>query len=54
MELRVKAGKRFGAFAMDFDFAVSGERIGVFGESGSGKSPWSGCLPDCSSRTGGR
>ncbi len=38
MELRVKAGKRYGAFAMDFDFAVSGERVGVFGESGSGKS----------------
>jgi molybdate transport system ATP-binding protein len=38
MELKVKAGKRYGAFAMDFDFAVSGERVGVFGESGSGKS----------------
>ena len=27
MEMRVKAGKSYGAFAMDFDFAVSGERV---------------------------
>jgi len=44
MEMRVKAGKRYGAFAMDFDFAVSGERVGVFGESGSGKSTLVGML----------
>jgi molybdate transport system ATP-binding protein len=44
MEMRVKAGKRYGDFAMDFDFAVSGERVGVFGESGSGKSTLVGML----------
>ncbi len=44
MEISVKAGKRYGDFAMEFDFAVSGERLGVFGESGSGKSTLVGIL----------
>jgi len=38
MELHVCLQKKFGAFALDVDFTVQGERVGVFGPSGSGKS----------------
>lgn len=38
MQLIMTTGKRFGAFALDTDFTVSGDRIGIFGVSGSGKS----------------
>ena len=38
MELRVTARKRLGSFSLDVDFAIQGERIGVFGPSGGGKS----------------
>ena len=38
MELRVAAQKRFGDFLLDVDFAVRGDRVGVFGPSGCGKS----------------
>ena len=44
MEIRVDAGKSYGDFAMEFDFAVSGERVGLFGESGSGKSSLVGMI----------
>lgn len=38
MELRVAVKKFFGAFALDADFTVAGDRLGIFGESGGGKS----------------
>ena len=38
MELRMAVQKRFGAFFLDVDVTVSGERIGIFGPSGGGKS----------------
>ena len=38
MELRVAVRKRFGTFLLDANFAVVGERVGIFGPSGSGKS----------------
>lgn len=52
MELRMAVAKRYGSFALEADFALSGERFGVFGDSGSGKSTLVGMLtglvtPDC-------
>ena len=44
MDLRMAAQKRFGAFFLDVDFAISGERIGIFGPSGGGKSALVGLL----------
>ncbi|MGD0229118.1 MAG: molybdenum ABC transporter ATP-binding protein [Syntrophorhabdales bacterium] len=44
MELRVSAQKRFGGFLLDADFTVRGERIGVFGPSGGGKSTLVGII----------
>ena len=38
MELRVALRKNYGTFILDADFALTGERIGIFGPSGSGKS----------------
>lgn len=38
MDLRVSVQKRFGSFLLDADFAVGGDRIGIFGPSGAGKS----------------
>ncbi len=38
MELIVKVQKQFGTFALDANFTIQGDRIGVFGPSGSGKS----------------
>jgi molybdate transport system ATP-binding protein len=38
MELKVSLKKSYGAFFLDADFALKGERIGIFGPSGSGKS----------------
>ncbi len=38
MQLSLTAQKRFVAFNISANFAVSGERIGIFGASGSGKS----------------
>lgn len=38
MELRVAVTKSFGAFTLEADFITSGDRLGIFGESGSGKS----------------
>lgn len=38
MELSVQARKSFPGFTLEADFAVSGDRIGVFGQSGGGKS----------------
>jgi molybdate transport system ATP-binding protein len=44
MELRMEVRKSFGAFDLKTDFAVSGDQLGVFGESGSGKSTMVGLL----------
>lgn len=38
MRLEVAARKSFGGFSFQADFAVEGNRVGVFGPSGSGKS----------------
>jgi molybdate transport system ATP-binding protein len=38
MDLNVDIKKRFGAFSLEMGFHIQGERIGVFGPSGSGKS----------------
>jgi len=38
MDLNVDIKKRFGAFYLDMSFHIQGERIGIFGPSGSGKS----------------
>ena len=38
MELRVTVSKSFGRFTLDADVTVSGDRIGLFGISGGGKS----------------
>jgi len=44
MEIRVAAEKRLGDFTLATDFAITGERIGLFGISGSGKSTLVGLL----------
>jgi len=44
MELLIDLSKQFGAFQLEADFTVSGERIGFFGPSGSGKSTLMGLL----------
>jgi molybdate transport system ATP-binding protein len=44
MELRVGIQKQFGSFYLDADFTVEGERIGIFGPSGGGKSTLVGLL----------
>lgn len=38
MELTVKIRKQFGTFHLDADFQIQGNKIGVFGPSGGGKS----------------
>lgn len=38
MELRFAATKKYEKFCLDMDFAIEGERIGIFGPSGCGKS----------------
>lgn len=38
MHLAMTAQKSFGTFTLTTDFAVSGDRVGIFGVSGSGKS----------------
>jgi molybdate transport system ATP-binding protein len=38
MTLKIDIRTRLGAFSIDMNFAVLGERIGIFGPSGSGKS----------------
>ena len=38
MELCVRIEKRFPSFFLDVDFTVQGERVGIFGPSGGGKS----------------
>jgi molybdate transport system ATP-binding protein len=44
MEVRMDVRKSFGAFTLETDFSVSGEQVGIFGESGSGKSTMVGLL----------
>ncbi len=44
MELRVAIQKRFGRFFLDADFLVDGERVGIFGPSGGGKSTLVGLI----------
>ncbi len=38
MDLRLRARKQFGAFALDVDLSIQGDECGIFGPSGSGKS----------------
>lgn len=38
MDLTVKVQKKLGTFSLDADFAIKGDRVGVFGPSGGGKS----------------
>ena len=38
MDLIVKVKKHFSAFSLDADFAIQGDKVGVFGPSGGGKS----------------
>lgn len=38
MEIKVAVTKNFGAFRVTADFAVAGNRLGIYGPSGSGKS----------------
>ena len=38
MKLRMRAAKSFGGFTLTTDFTTEGERIGIFGNSGGGKS----------------
>jgi len=38
MELSMQAKKNFAGFTLEADFTVSGDRIGIFGQSGGGKS----------------
>ena len=44
MELQVALRKSYGTFLLDADFALKGERIGIFGPSGSGKSALVGLI----------
>ncbi|BDV44364.1 molybdate-transporting ATPase [Geotalea uraniireducens] len=44
MELQVQVSKRYDDFSLEADFAVAGERFGIFGDSGSGKSTLVGML----------
>ena len=44
MELRVAAHKQLGTFSLDVDFTIEGERIGIFGPSGGGKSTLVGLI----------
>ncbi len=44
MDLRVDIKKDLGHFSMDMDFTLQGERIGIFGPSGSGKSSLVGLI----------
>lgn len=44
MDLQVSLQKRFRNFLLDVDFAVQGDRIGVFGPSGCGKSTLVGLI----------
>jgi molybdate transport system ATP-binding protein len=38
MDLNIDVKKRFNAFSLEMNFHIQGERIGIFGPSGSGKS----------------
>jgi molybdate transport system ATP-binding protein len=44
MDLKVDIKKDFGRFSLDMDFAFRGERVGIFGPSGSGKSSLVGLI----------
>ncbi|OPX98421.1 MAG: Spermidine/putrescine import ATP-binding protein PotA [Syntrophorhabdus sp. PtaB.Bin047] len=44
MELRVSAQKELGTFSLDVDFTIEGDRIGIFGPSGGGKSTLVGVI----------
>ncbi len=44
MELRVTLQKRFRSFLLDVDFTIEGDKIGIFGPSGGGKSTLVGLL----------
>jgi molybdate transport system ATP-binding protein len=44
MDFKVDIKKRFGHFSLDMDLTVHGERVGIFGSSGSGKSSLVGVI----------
>ncbi|MDR2018403.1 MAG: molybdenum ABC transporter ATP-binding protein [Syntrophobacterales bacterium] len=44
MELKIAIQKQFGTFHLDVDYDVEGERVGIFGPSGGGKSTLTGLL----------
>jgi molybdate transport system ATP-binding protein len=44
MEVRMAVTKSYGPFALESDFTVSGDQVGIFGASGSGKSTLVGLL----------
>jgi molybdate transport system ATP-binding protein len=44
MDLKVDIKKDFGHFSVDMDFTFRGERVGIFGPSGSGKSSLVGII----------
>lgn len=54
MELSVQAKKSFAGFTLEADFTVSGDRIGIFGQSGGGKSTLLLSLPACIVPTRGK
>ena len=54
MELTLDVEKRLGAFLLRMDFGVTGDRIGIFGPSGSGKSSLVGLIAGLSSPDRGR
>ena len=54
MELELQLRKRQGAFSLTVDLTVSGERLGLFGPSGSGKSSLAGLLAGLSRPDDGR
>jgi len=44
MDLKVDVKKNYGAFSLDMNFVIHGDRVGLFGPSGSGKSSLVGLI----------
>ncbi len=54
MELKFAAQKKLDKFSLDMDFAIEGDRIGIFGPSGCGKSTLVGLIAGLHHPDGGR
>lgn len=54
MELQLQLRKRQGAFSLAVDLSVSGDRLGIFGPSGSGKSSLAGLVAGLSQPDSGQ